>query len=161
MKLYLVQHGEALPEAVDPARPLSPDGGEAVARMARFLAGGDLRVARICHSGKLRARQTAEILAAILAPEAALEQRDGLNPKDPVAPLAAELAAWEAETLFVGHLPFLDRLVSQLLLGAEAGGSVTFRPGSVACLERDQEGRWRLQWMLRPELLATEETPSS
>jgi phosphohistidine phosphatase len=29
---------------------------------------------------------------------------------------------------------------------------VAFRPGTVACLERDDDGKWLLQWLLRPGL---------
>jgi hypothetical protein len=29
---------------------------------------------------------------------------------------------------------------------------VAFRPGTVACLERDGDGNWLLQWLLRPGL---------
>jgi phosphohistidine phosphatase SixA len=49
--------------------------------VARALArSGKVRPAVIIHSGKLRARETAELLAEALAP-VALEQADGLMPK--------------------------------------------------------------------------------
>ena len=38
MRLLLVQHGEAVPEQVEPARPLSARGAADVARIAEFLA---------------------------------------------------------------------------------------------------------------------------
>ena len=71
MRLYLVQHGEAVPEDADPSRPLSETGNRDVARVAAFLATADIRVSRVLHSGKLRAGQTAELCAAKLAPGAA------------------------------------------------------------------------------------------
>src|SRR5688572_29245639 len=37
MRLYLVQHGEAVPEQVDPQRPLSEAGRRDVQAMARLL----------------------------------------------------------------------------------------------------------------------------
>ena len=61
--LYLVQHGEAVPDDVDPARPLSQAGKKDVERLAEFLARRKLAVSRILHSGKLRAQQTAELIA--------------------------------------------------------------------------------------------------
>ena len=73
MRLYLVQHGEALPKQVDPERPLSERGRSDVARVADFLKGAGIRVTRVAHSGKTRARQTAELLASFvrrLAPDA-------------------------------------------------------------------------------------------
>ena len=78
MFLYLVQHGEALTKEADPDRPLSEAGRANVEHLAGFLAGRSLRVARVLHSGKTRARQTAEILAAALAPDAPVEAGDGL-----------------------------------------------------------------------------------
>ena len=61
--LYLVQHGEATKETEDPARPLTEHGRQEVVKVARALARVRLGVSVIAHSGKLRARQTAELLA--------------------------------------------------------------------------------------------------
>ena len=38
IKLYLVQHGEAVPDAENPERPLTPRGREDIRRLAAFLA---------------------------------------------------------------------------------------------------------------------------
>jgi phosphohistidine phosphatase SixA len=64
MRLYLVQHGAAKTEAEDPQRGLTDEGRQTVERIAQFLAPLRLALDRIEHSDKLRARQTAEILAA-------------------------------------------------------------------------------------------------
>ena len=153
MKLYLVQHGEALSDEVDPARPLSDAGRQDVRDMAAFLAARPLVVARIAHSGKLRARQTAELLAAALAPGRPVEPRTGLNPNDPPEDLARELAKWNEDVMVVGHLPFMARLAALLVAGEQHGDLVAYRPGSVVCLERGSGGGWTVAWMLRPELL--------
>ena len=156
MRIYLVQHGEALPAEVDPERPLSAAGEADVGRIAAFLRAGSVRVARMLHSGKPRAEQTAELLAAALGPEVRPEARAGLNPNDPTAPVAQEAAGWEQDIMLVGHLPFMARLASRLIAGREDGDVVAFRPGSVLCLERTEQGAWTIAWMLRPELLAGE-----
>ena len=67
MKLYLVQHGEACAKDVDPDRPLTDAGKADVERLAAFLGQVGIRVDRVIHSGKLRAVQTAERLAGVLA----------------------------------------------------------------------------------------------
>jgi phosphohistidine phosphatase len=154
-RLYLVQHGEALPKEVDPDRPLSERGRSDAARMAGFLSRAGVRVARIAHSGKTRARETAEILAAAVAESGDAESRSGLAPMDPTEPVAEEAASWSRDTMLVGHLPFMGRLVSRLLSRSERWDSVAFRPGSVVCLERGAEGHWTIAWMIRPELLAS------
>jgi phosphohistidine phosphatase len=158
MRLYLAQHGEALSADDDPARPLSEAGRQDVAALAKFLEASGLSIARIVHSGKLRAEWTAAILATALAPTAPIESRAGLAPNDSVTEFARQAEDWHEDHLVVGHLPFVDRAVAYLVTGAEAPGVVAFRPGSIVCLERDDDS-WRLAWMVRPELLTIGERP--
>lgn len=154
MRLYLVRHGDALDAKVDAERPLSEVGREQVSAQAQFLAGLDVGIARVCHSGKPRARQTAEILAAALAPAAPVEELAGLAPNDPVAPLVEQLAGWRDDSLIAGHLPHLGRLATALLTGRDLTGGLDFAPAATACLARDEEGRWSLLWLVDPALLA-------
>ena len=60
MKLYLVHHGDAVPPDVDPQRPLSAEGRVGVEQVAGAAAQRAVKPAVVWHSGKLRARQTAE-----------------------------------------------------------------------------------------------------
>jgi len=154
MRLYLVQHGEAVPEDVDPDRPLSDIGRADVSRVAGFLAEAGVPVDRILHSGKTRARQTADAFAAALAPGAVVAQTEGgIVPKDPTDWLAEAAAAWTDDVLVVGHLPFMGRVVSRLVAGNEDAGVVAFTPGTVVCLERDDDsGAWAVAAMVGPTL---------
>jgi phosphohistidine phosphatase len=140
-RLYLVQHGDALPEQVDPERPLSARGG-GTSRPWPDCSSAGTRAVRVAHSGKLRAQQTAEVLTATLAPAAVPETMTGLNPNDPVEPVARRVAGWTSDTILVGHLPFMGRLVSRLVAGHERGPVAAFVPGSVVCLEQGEAGRW-------------------
>lgn len=153
MRLFLVQHGDAVSKAADPDRPLSDGGRQDVERLAAFLAGRTIGAARVLHSGKTRARQTAEILASAVAPGVHIEAAPGLDPNDPTAPMAEAASRWAEDTLVVGHLPFMDRLVARLVGGRETGGVAGFHPGSLVCLERADGGAWAIAWMIRPELL--------
>ena len=153
MRLYLVQHGEALATEVDPQRPLSEQGRSDVQRLAAFLDKAGVRVSRVVHSGKERARETAELLAAGLAPGVIAESRAGIDPLDPTERVAKEAEGWSEDTMLVGHLPFMARLASRLVAGREEPETIGFRPGSLACFERNAGGRWILVWMIRPELL--------
>lgn len=153
MQLYLVQHGAAKSEAEDPQRGLTDDGRRTVEHLADFLAPLGLPLDRIEHSDKLRARQTAEILAARLRPAEGTRQVAGLAPNDDVEPVRARLETETKNIMLVGHLPFLGRLASRLL-GLEAERTlVQFQMGGVVRLDRDPSGQWRLRWMLVPELL--------
>jgi phosphohistidine phosphatase len=153
MRLYLVQHGDSLPKEVDPERPLSAKGRDDLARLAAFIK-GRVPAARILHSGKLRARQTAEALAGALAPGTPLEAMPGIDPLDPVEPVAARIGGWREDTLIAGHQPFLGRLVARLVTGAEESELAAFEPGTLVALERGEGGRFRILFMLRPEWLA-------
>lgn len=154
MKLYLVQHGEALPKETEPERPLSERGRNDVRKLAGFLSESGVRVERVFHSGKTRARQTAELLAAEIAPGAEVEESLGLDPNDPTDAFALEVARWSEDALVVGHLPFMARLVSRLVTREETPYLAAYRPGSVVCVERAEDGSWVILWMLRPELMA-------
>jgi len=158
MRLYLVQHGEAVPETIDPERPLSETGQLDIRRVAAFLAAGGRRVPHVLHSGKRRAEETAELLAARLAAGTTPRARQGLAPNDPTAPIAEEAAGWSEDTMLVGHMPFVAKLAARLLCGREDGVAVGFTPGSVLCLERDGEGGVVVAWFLRPDLVTVEVT---
>lgn len=153
MRVYLVQHGEAQAEEVSPERELTPRGRSDVEKAAAMLARSGVRVARVYHSGKTRARQTAELLAERVAPGIAPEALAGLNPNDPVGPFAERMRDWRDDALVAGHMPFMGRLAALLVTGRDQPPVVAFKQGSVACLEQDAEGRWAVAWMLRPELL--------
>ena len=150
MAIYLVQHGEALPEAQDPERGLSETGRAETRRMAEVAAGYGVRVARIEHSGKKRARQTAEIFAEVLRPERGLDERMGLAPQDDVVPVAASLDP-ASNLMLVGHLPFMQRLLGQLVVGDPERRVFKFQGGGVVCLDRDEAG-WFIRWTLMPRI---------
>jgi len=154
MRIYLTQHGLAVPKDVDPDRPLSEQGREDAQRLADFLDKAGIQVGQALHSGKTRAEQTAAILAEALLPEGQPQAHAGLGPNDPLEKLSPEIAFWSVDTLIVGHLPYLGRLASLLLASNPDRPLLAFQPGGMACLEKGAEGRWVLAWMLRPELLA-------
>ncbi|MCB1852097.1 MAG: phosphohistidine phosphatase SixA [Gammaproteobacteria bacterium] len=151
-KLYLVQHGEALAKEIDPDRPLSERGIRDMRRMALMLRRGGVGVECVLHSDKRRAQQTAELLAAEIMRGGQPEKVPGIHPNDEVATFATQLDNLPQDTLIVGHLPFMARLVARLVSGDGDLQMVTFQPGSIVCLERQGEG-WSLAWMVRPTLL--------
>ena len=153
MKVYLVQHGEALAKDVDPDRPLSPKGKHDVEQLAGLLQKSSVTVDRVLHSGKMRAHQTAEILAELLLLKGECEAIDGINPNDPVQAFSIKVHKLKHDTMVVGHLPFMAKLVSYLVTGEEEVDIVDYKPGSAVCLEQDVEQKWRICWMLRPDFI--------
>lgn len=150
MKLYLVQHGEATSKEADPNRPLTGKGKKDVSRMAEFLKKKGIRVIATWHSEKLRAIQTAQILGEAVSVE--IVKQEGLAPNDPVDKWLEELNTRFKDVMIVGHLPFLERLASLLLMGDETSPTAGFKPGAVVCLKQEDTGeKWSLAWIKLPE----------
>lgn len=150
MKIYFARHGTAESQAAtDP--DLAPSGRDEVLRVAAFLGEQNLEIETIFHSGKKRAEETARLLGEHIAPRCPVEGKVGLKPNDPVLPLIQEVETLENPVLFVGHLPFIDRFLSCLLLGEETLGFIDFAAGSVSCLQRES-GAWQLAWHVTPKL---------
>ncbi len=156
LDVYLMQHGLAKTREEDPERPLTDEGRAAVERVAGRVAALGLKPDRIYHSGILRARQTAEILADRLGVSNRVEARPGLEPLDPAEPVARwldELAATFGAVVLVGHLPFLDRLASLLVAGNEEAQVVAFRMGGlVRLIPKGNRPGYAVAWALPPEL---------
>ena len=153
MKLYLIQHGEAKSEVEDPERSLTARGEEEVTSISRLAAGLNIRPSKVYHSGKMRAKQTAKIIASALKiPDPSVQSVHGLNPNDDIRPWAARISKEREELMLVGHLPFLERLTSFLLCGNENARVVLFRYGAIVCLDQKEDKGWAVRWILTPEL---------
>jgi phosphohistidine phosphatase len=153
MTLYLVQHGESKSKEEDPERRLTDKGIAEVQKVAKFLSALKLAVSAVWHSGKPRARQTAELLTEAIGAQDRIVQRDGLGPKDQVAATKKALEQISGDLMIVGHLPFVGKLVALLVTGNEEKEIVQFQFGSVVCLEQRDTGKWKVAWMIRPALL--------
>lgn len=152
MALYLVQHGKSLPREQDPEQGLSQDGTREVERIAMVANGYGIHVGRIQHSGKKRARQTAEILASTLNPPHGVKEIQGIGPLDDVTLLVPTLNSRDNRML-VGHLPFLERLTSYLLTGSFDCRIFKFQNGGIVALDQDLgNGSWYIKWALMPNI---------
>ncbi len=149
MELLIVRHGEAGSAFNDAARTLTDAGRADVAGVADALAARDVHVRQIRHSGRVRARETAEILAARLEPAAGVIETPGLHPEDPVEPMAMSLFGECDSLMLVGHLPFVAHLVGRLTQGDARRTPVNFPTATVACLQGEDD-RWELAWVERP-----------
>ena len=152
MALYIVQHGQSLTKDLDPEKGLSKQGIETVERIARVAQNYGVKVARIQHSGKKRARQTAEILAAILEPSDGLQQVDGIKPMDDVEAFASRVD-YSANTMVVGHLPFLEQLTSFLVIGQQSPVIFKLQNGGILCLDQIERANAPvIKWALMPRV---------
>ena len=150
MALYLVQHGKSLPKDVDPDQGLSEEGITEVKRIAKVAKGYQVRVSLIQHSGKKRARQTAEIFASALNPPGGIGESAGLNPLDDVTAVATTFDNKD-DIMWVGHLPFMARLTSYLIAGSIETPVFKFQNGGILCLDKDTDSMsWIIKWSLMP-----------
>lgn len=150
--VYLVHHGAALEADVDPQRPLSSEGRAAVLALAREAVIRQVRPAVIWHSGKLRARQTAEVFWRECNALADLIAQRGLQPGDPPEWMADAIAAAAAgvpdtahanDIMIVGHMPHLPRLRAYLLREPVPN----FPLHGMIALECEH-GTWQERWIL-------------
>ena len=142
MQLILVHHGDAVGSDVDPRRPLSAEGLEAVERLAADAASRGLKPAVIWHSGKLRAKQTAEAFWRACNPLAELSATRDLQPDDPPGWMRDRLRGEPRNILLAGHFPHLPRLLA-VLLGE--GDAMAFPPHGMVVLETSDDGEtWEL-----------------
>lgn len=154
INLYLVQHAESKTKEEDPQRSLSDKGRADVEKVAVFVSEHTtLKVDRILHSGKTRARQTAEVLARYLNSSGGVSVAEDLEPMADPSIWANRLVEEKEDLMLIGHLPHLDKLAAKLICGDEAGRAVMFQNAGIICLNRDDAGVWSLYWMITPEML--------
>ena len=154
MKLYCVRHGEAETPDVNPERPLTEKGQIDVETVARFMGESGLHIDQMFYSPKKRATQTAMIFAKYLQADQVTECEPLLDEQNDVEPLMDIIPMWSQDTMLVGHLPFMYKLISALVLGKpEYYPIVNYPPGTIVCLDRYNNERWIICWLLSPEMV--------
>jgi len=156
MKLYIVRHGRAASSVVDPQRALTQQGRAEVRKLADFIRRLDISVDSVWHSGKLRAAQTAEILAGAMTVKEPLTAHTGLAPNDDPSLMIEELVATDRDMMIVGHLPFVARLAAVLLIGSDAANPIAFKEATIASLNSPTPDNWQIEWLLGPEILQSD-----
>lgn len=147
MQLFLVHHGDAVGPDVDPRRPLSARGRETVERVAAEAARRGARPDVVWHSGKLRARQTAQAFWRACNALAELSAARDLQPEDPPVWIRDRLRGESRNVMLAGHFPHLPHLLA-LLRGGE-NRSLDFPQHGVVALVTDDEGdTWKELWRI-------------
>jgi phosphohistidine phosphatase len=145
MFLYLVHHGDAVGPDVDPRRPLSDRGRAESERIAGEAASRGARPAAVWHSGKLRAKQTAELFWRSCNALADFSATRDLQPGDPPQWIQDRLRAESRDVMIAGHFPHLPRLFALLTNGAE-----DFPQHGVIALTSEDDGQtWTEAWRIQ------------
>jgi len=156
MLLHLVRHAHAGdPEAwdgPDAARPLSEKGRAQAERLGSYLADIAFRTDAVITSPKLRAAQTAELMAAHLGVKVELDDRlAGSLDLDTLEAVLAD-AQDPQRPVLVGHDPDFSELLASLCEAQNA----PMRKGALARIEADRplrEGGGTLRWLIPPDAL--------
>jgi phosphohistidine phosphatase len=119
-----------------------------VARLAEEARQRGVRPDLVWHSGKLRARQTADAFWRACNPLAPFTAVRGLQPGDPAAWMRDRLAGEERSILLAGHMPHLPALL-RLLCGGSGDASAEFPLHGIVALDNDGEN-WKELWRLKP-----------
>jgi len=143
--LLLVHHGDAVGPDIDPSRPLSTPGREATERLAAWAASRGVKPDVVWHSGKLRARQTAELFWRACNPLATFSAQRGLQPDDPPRWMRDQLAGDDRSIVIAGHMPHLARLLASLLGERDESAARAFPQHGCVALESEGD-RWRELW---------------
>jgi phosphohistidine phosphatase len=148
--IFLVHHADAVPPTVDAQRPLSPYGWRAAEQLAASAAARGVLPATIWHSGKLRAKQTAEIFWRACNPLAELTAVRGLQPGDPAEWMRDRLLGETRDVMVVGHMPHLPSLL-ELMRGGGAQAASSFPLHGMVALDLDGV-RWVEAWRMESAL---------
>jgi phosphohistidine phosphatase len=161
MELFLLRHAPAVERGArgfenDSARPLTPKGRRQMRKTAAALKKLAPPFDLILSSPCLRARQTAEIVAAGLKLKKRLKFSNALAPGGGAALLLRQLGREKPapdKILLVGHEPDLSRLVSLLTAGGPQL-QLDFKKGGLCKLEAGKLRAGKcaaLAWLLTPK----------
>lgn len=158
MEIYLIRHaiaeerGEAWPD--DDLRPLTKEGVTRFAEAARGLLEFDAPPGRILTSPLVRARQTAELLAAAIEPPSPPAVMEELAPGYPPSKVLSKVRKLEGTgpIALVGHEPDLGHLAAHLL---GASRPIPFKKGGMCRIDVvwGRPPRGTLVWFLPPKAL--------
>lgn len=129
--LTLIRHAIAEAGADDAARPLSKEGRRRFRRSVEMLEDLGVRFAKVLHSPKRRALETAELLRPVCDGEFEVTP---LLTQEPADELLALLDVHELAV--VGHEPHLSALLAWLVVGdASLGARFELKKGAVVRLD--------------------------
>ena len=155
MELYLLRHADAGDPAEwdgdDAKRPLSAKGEKQARNLARLLSKNGFAPDSIVTSPKVRARQTAEVLAEAVGVNVDIDARlgalDGLDELDAVV-----TDAGGSKVVVVGHDPDFSDLCAELT----GTPNLPIKKGAMCRIDVSlplRPGRATLRWLVPPDLL--------
>ena len=156
IELNLLRHADAGDplawDGPDEARPLSDKGERQADRLGRFLAGVGFAPDAVITSPKVRAAQTAEIVARHLGLPVVVDERLAVGLDMAGVEETLRAAGDPARPVLVGHDPDFTDLVEVL----SASSAVVMKKGAIIRIDIERPltpGGGQLAWLVPPSLL--------
>jgi len=150
MKLYFIRHGEAQDLApTDHSRELTERGKERVSKSAQVLKRLGITPKVIYSSPRIRAKQTAEIIAEALGMDVTITEDVNFGFDTSNVKLLIKKSSTSDEVMFVGHNPDMSQIVHKL-----TGASVAMKKGGLARIDvvNEKAQRGDLVWLIAPKV---------
>lgn len=158
-ELYLIRHGvaeergDAWPD--DKKRPLTEAGTSRMRKSMRGLVQAGIAFDVVLTSPLVRARQTADAVAAAFDPRPPIVVVESLAPGAAYGAVLAEIAkhAKRGRVALVGHEPDLGEITGRLLGARQA---VQYKKGAICRIDLASvppSGPGALRWFLTPKLM--------
>ena len=158
-ELYFIRHGmaeergDAWPD--DNKRPLSDEGMSRMRKAVRGLARIGVSIEVVLTSPLVRARQTADIVAAGLDPRPSIVIIDSLAPTGSYAAVVKDLEkhSRKCRLALVGHEPMIGELAARLIGSRHP---IEFKKGAVCRMDIENlppAGPGDLRWLLTPAMM--------
>ncbi|MEH6451838.1 MAG: phosphohistidine phosphatase SixA [Psychromonas sp.] len=146
--IYFVQHGLANTREIDLKRGLSDIGSEQTSKVATYLQHHKIVINKICHSGKLRASQTAAIFSDVLSIPNVCEL-NCILPNEAPEELIKQINS--DAVMYIGHLPNLQKVLNLLLCQNIDNKVLSLQNSAVACVEIEDTTA-SLKWFITAEM---------
>jgi phosphohistidine phosphatase len=158
-EIYLIRHGlaeergDSWPD--DAKRPLTDEGISRMRKSVRGLSRLGVTLDVVLTSPLVRARQTAEIVAAGVSPRPSLISAESLAPDGSFAAVVADLEKHvrKGRIALVGHEPGIGELAARLIGSRHA---IEFKKGAVCRIDLatiPPSGPGDLRWLLTPKIM--------
>jgi phosphohistidine phosphatase len=158
-QLFIIRHavaeerGDAWPD--DAKRPLSEDGAARMRKAARGLDRLGVTLDVVVTSPLVRAKQTADIVAAAMNPRPPIVSIESLTPDGTFQDIIADLEkqAKRSRIAIVGHEPGIGEFAARLIGSRH---SIEFKKGAICRIDVDAlppSGPGDLRWMLTTKIL--------
>lgn len=162
MEIYIIRHGDAIDRhdprvSGDAMRWLTEAGRDEVAISARLLKSLGVTPDLVLTSPMVRARQTAEIITALIGPNSGPEVSEELVYGGSLAGVVSDVLdrSRPRQIVLAGHMPSVGALVGYLAWQRPEIG-VPFRTGEVCRIDLPDDaphpGYGDLRWLIPPKI---------